>query len=218
MQRSLSVDARAREEERAKEEIKRRAANFSAIITATSAAIARLQVQQLQLQQQRTSEVAEHAQKIKDQAESHGVVVQSLLDQQEQLGLMLQQQQQPQQIVQPQKQQQQQRGATPDASPSALRSADIQLPAVAPVSTQLLLPSSLGQSSLQPVVGGAATPPLRRPVDSVAPLQKRQQQQQTRPLTPDFSSPVVSAASHSLSVRFSDDVAQVILMTSNTHT
>jgi hypothetical protein len=51
----------------------------------------------------------------------------------------------------------------------------------------------------------------------VAPLQKRQQQQQTRPLTPDFSSPVVSAASHSLSVRFSDDVAQVTLMTSNTH-
>ena len=134
MQRSLSVDARAREEERAKEEIKRRAANFSAIITATSAAIARLQVQQLQLRQQRTSEVAQHAQKIKDQAE---------------LGLMLQQQQQPRQIVQPQKQQQQQRGATPDASPSALRSADIQLPAVAPVFSKIASTNPWALSQMQ---------------------------------------------------------------------
>jgi hypothetical protein len=136
--------------------------------------------------------------------------LQVIQQQQQQQVEILQKQQQPS-PEQQQQQQQQQRGATPDASFSVLRSTDFQLPVSVSASVQPLRPSSLSQSSLQPGVGGAATPPLRRTVDSVTTLQKQQQQQQMRPLTPDFSAPVVSPASHSFSVRFSDDVAQVTL-------
>jgi hypothetical protein len=53
---------------------------------------------------------------------------------------------------------------------------------------------------------------LRRTVDSVASLQRQQlqAQQHLRTSSPDVGAPVDAASAHSFSVRFSDDVAQVI--------